>query len=197
MENIVKETFQNRFGNGFVGIKLFGSMATELAIETSDVDLVVTGIHQASQHGHGYRHEYQGKHQLLRMMQILHDNLTALKNENKIQSIKYIQSATVPIIKLEVDLQMINEWQIETRLRELKQERMENSAYGEDYANEKIDLKQMGLDKKTIDPKVRYLKVDISIDEQSESYQKGSKFGDYSFNAQSKTHSGIDTIYHI
>jgi len=27
-----------------VGIKLFGSMATELAIETSDVDLVVTGL---------------------------------------------------------------------------------------------------------------------------------------------------------
>lgn len=61
MENIVKDTFQNKFGNGFVGIKIFGSMATELAIETSDVDLVVTGINQASHHGHGYRHEYQGK----------------------------------------------------------------------------------------------------------------------------------------
>ena len=44
MENIVKNIFQNKYGNGFVGIKIFGSMATELAIETSDVDLVVTGI---------------------------------------------------------------------------------------------------------------------------------------------------------
>jgi DNA polymerase sigma len=44
IESIVKDTFQNRFGCGFVGIKIFGSMATELAIETSDVDLVVTGI---------------------------------------------------------------------------------------------------------------------------------------------------------
>jgi DNA polymerase sigma len=44
METIVKQTFQNKYGNGFVGIKIFGSMATELAIETSDVDLVVTGI---------------------------------------------------------------------------------------------------------------------------------------------------------
>jgi len=44
VESIVKNTFTNRYGNGFVGIKIFGSMATELAIESSDVDLVVTGI---------------------------------------------------------------------------------------------------------------------------------------------------------
>lgn len=43
-EGIVKETFSNKYGNGYVGVKIFGSMATELAIETSDVDLVVTGI---------------------------------------------------------------------------------------------------------------------------------------------------------
>lgn len=48
METIVKETFQNKYGNGFVGIKIFGSMATGLAIETSDVDLVVTGINQGN-----------------------------------------------------------------------------------------------------------------------------------------------------
>ena len=42
--SIVKETFSNKYGNGCVGLKIFGSMATELAIETSDVDLVVTGI---------------------------------------------------------------------------------------------------------------------------------------------------------
>jgi DNA polymerase sigma len=44
VEEVVKDTFSNKNGNGFVGIKIFGSMATELAIETSDVDLVVTGI---------------------------------------------------------------------------------------------------------------------------------------------------------
>ena len=44
VEQKVKETFSNKFGNGYVGIKIFGSMATELAIETSDVYLVVTGI---------------------------------------------------------------------------------------------------------------------------------------------------------
>ena len=45
MEDIVKSTFQNKYGcQSYVGIKIFGSMATELAIETSDVDLVVTGV---------------------------------------------------------------------------------------------------------------------------------------------------------
>jgi len=44
VEQIVKDTFSNREGNGYVGIKMFGSMVTDLAIETSDVDLVVTGI---------------------------------------------------------------------------------------------------------------------------------------------------------
>lgn len=101
----------------------------------------------------------------------------------------------MPIIKLVVDLQMINEWQIDTRLKEIKQERMENSHYNEDFANEKIDLRQMGLDKKNIDSKVRFLKVDISIDEQTESYQRGHKYSDY--HLPSRTHSGIDTIYHI
>ena len=49
----------------------------------------------------------------------------------------------------------------------------------------------MGLEAKQINPKVRYLKVDISIDEQSEQYQP--KFD----NTLLRTHSGIDTIYHI
>ena len=51
----------------------------------------------------------------------------------------------------------------------------------------------MGLETKQINQKVRYLKVDISIDEQSEHYQP-------KYDSQSttlKTHSGIDTIYHI
>ena len=40
----VKETFASRSGSSYVGIKTFGSSATDLAIETSDVDLVVIGM---------------------------------------------------------------------------------------------------------------------------------------------------------
>lgn len=115
VESVVKDTFSNKYGNGYVGIKIFGSMATELAIETSDVDLVVTGISSFSsaggpQYGGYGKDAYQnGKNQLLRMMQRLHDNLLFLKEKGQINKIKFIQGANVPIIKLVVDLQVINE----------------------------------------------------------------------------------------
>ena len=85
VETIVKETFANKYGNGFVGIKIFGSMATELAIETSDVDLVVTGINSAQ------NFQYSGRPQLLKIMQRLYDNLDYLKNTTgQIVKMKFI-----------------------------------------------------------------------------------------------------------
>jgi len=59
LEGIVKQAFSNKFGNGYVGIKIFGSMATELAIETSDVDVVVTGINHNHFGGYGYGNKPQ------------------------------------------------------------------------------------------------------------------------------------------
>jgi len=83
MENIVKETFQNKYGCGYVGIKIFGSMATELAIESSDVDLVVTGIN------HYNKNDYNNKGQVLRMMDILYKKLLSLRDA-EIVKIKFI-----------------------------------------------------------------------------------------------------------
>ena len=77
VESIVRDTFTNKYGNGYVGIKMFGSMATELAIETSDVDLVVTGISSSGgSHGHN-----QSSNHILKMMQKLFDNLKFLKDK--------------------------------------------------------------------------------------------------------------------
>lgn len=46
IEGIVKETYKHSHINGgsFVGIKWYGSMASGLAIEMSDVDLAVVGL---------------------------------------------------------------------------------------------------------------------------------------------------------
>jgi len=71
MENLVRDTFEMKFGNGEVGVKMFGSMATELAIETSDVDLVVTGVTQTG----------SGKQQVLKMMAILNAGLETLQEK--------------------------------------------------------------------------------------------------------------------
>ena len=73
--------------------------------------------------------------------------------------------------------------QIAAKKTELK-EKSENS----DYQISESDKKM--LEPKQIDQRVRYLKVDISMDEHNDSIQKFDNDG-------SKGHSGVDTIYHI
>jgi len=46
-------------------------------------------------------------------MQRLYENLLRLKATGQIQKVKFIQGATVPIIKLAADLQVINQLQTE------------------------------------------------------------------------------------
>ena len=53
IENTVKDRFSVKQGNGYVGIKVFGSIATDLAIETSDVDIVVTGLRYGKEGNRG------------------------------------------------------------------------------------------------------------------------------------------------
>jgi len=72
-----------------------------------------------------------------------------------------------------VDLQVINHVQIEKAIQEFKRDREEELDDQEDRSSEDpIDIKGLGLDQKKIDDKMRYLKVDISIDEQSQQYFK-------------------------
>ena len=107
MESVVRDTFQNKYGNGYVGIKIFGSMATELAIETSDVDLVVTGIRRDMNSHHGYVSD--SKNHMIQMMSKLNQSLIDMnQNSRIIHKIKFISSATVPIIKLTIDLQAVS-----------------------------------------------------------------------------------------
>ena len=68
---------------------------------------------------------------------------------------------------------MINHVQIEKAIQEFKRDREEELDDQEDRSSEDpIDIKGLGLDQKKIDDKMRYLKVDISIDEQSQQYFK-------------------------
>lgn len=193
VECIVKDTFSNRNGNGYVGIKIFGSMATELAIETSDVDLVVTGISTSdfSDHHGGYSSRQDSlnpKDQILKTMKILHDNLAPLKVKGQIQKIKFIQSATVPIIKLVADLQVINQIQNDKMVEEAREEREDGQGAAE------VSLKSLGIRQNQIDQNMRFLKVDISIDEQSHLDMAQRVPG---LPMLARSHSGIDTIYHI
>ena len=64
---------------------------------------------------------------------------------------------------------MINIVQIEKAIEEFKRDREEEmlSDHDDNSGEDPIDIQGLGLDQKKIDEKMRYLKVDISIDEQS------------------------------
>jgi GTP:adenosylcobinamide-phosphate guanylyltransferase len=101
-------------------------------------------------------------------MQRLNDNLLPLKEKGLIFKMKFIQTASIPIIKLVADLQVINKQQITTALDKMKQEAIDADSSEDEEKKRSVDLISMGLEEKTIHPRVRYLKVDISIDEQTQ-----------------------------
>lgn len=185
IEQCVKDTFSQKFGNGYVGIKIFGSIATDLAIETSDVDLVVTGVKI---------HEDRNKrNQVIKILQKLTDTLTPLKEEGQLHKINFIATANLPIIKLVADLEVINQIQMEKAIDRAKKNHAKSNP-GKEESIVALDFQQLGIDAKNIDPKMRFLKVDISVDEVGgqELY-----FEQNMGPTPSKGHSGIDTIYHI
>lgn len=152
----MKDTFSQKFGNGYVGTKIFGSIATDLAIETSDVDLVVTGVKI---------HEDRNKRtQVTKILQRLTDTLMPLKEEGQLHQINFIATATIPIIKLVADLEVINQIQMEKAIDRAKKDHQKKNPSSEDSIVA-LDFQQLGIDAKNIDPKMRFLKVDISVDE--------------------------------
>jgi DNA polymerase sigma len=72
-----------------VGIKQYGSQASFLAVDSSDVDLAVTGLKIGGDKG-----------SQLREMRRLFTELFSLKPQGYISHIEIIESASVPLIKL-------------------------------------------------------------------------------------------------
>jgi len=75
---------------------MYGSMASGLAIESSDVDLAVTGL------SFGGNRECQ-----LSYMRELEQRLQFVKCKSYL---KFIESATIPVIKVSIDLQLVSKF---------------------------------------------------------------------------------------
>jgi DNA polymerase sigma len=74
-----------------VGTRMYGSMASGLAIEQSDVDLAVVGL------------DLQGNKEVhIKEMRKLCEQLDLFMKSKS--SLKFIETATIPVIKLQVDL---------------------------------------------------------------------------------------------
>ena len=104
IESFVKEVFEPKRTERQhgpvvpVGIKQYGSQASFLAVDSSDVDLAVTGLKL------GGDIDTQ-----IREMRKLYFFLEDRKSEGFISRCDIIESASVPLIKLQVNLQVIQE----------------------------------------------------------------------------------------
>ena len=120
IESIVKEVFEAKFENFRqsgpptipIGIKQYGSQASSLAVDSSDVDLAVTGLKL-----NGDIEFHIGE------MRKLHGYLQSKQSEGWIKKLEIIDTASVPLIKLQVDLQVVQEI---TRNRAALQAKQEN-----------------------------------------------------------------------
>ena len=81
-----------------IGVKQYGSQASFLAVDSSDVDLAVTGLKL------GGDIDTQ-----IREMRKLYFILEDKKSEGFIKRCEIIETASVPLIKLQVNLQVVQE----------------------------------------------------------------------------------------
>ena len=104
IESLVKEVFEPKRADrqhGLtipIGVKQYGSQASFLAVDSSDVDLAVTGLKLG---GDINTH--------ISEMRKLFFHLEDKKSEGFIKRSEIIESASVPLIKLQVNLQVIQE----------------------------------------------------------------------------------------
>jgi predicted nucleotidyltransferase len=96
IRNLVRQAYpEHQYLHTRIGVTLYGSMASGLAIDKSDIDLAVTG------------HSFHGnKDTQVTIMYLLVKRLEVLSCKNTLQ---FIESATIPVIKMELDLQKIRE----------------------------------------------------------------------------------------
>lgn len=142
-------------------------MASGLAIDSSDVDLAVIGLN------------FNGNRELhLQEMRQLQDQLEYI---NCIQSMKFIESATIPVIKLQIDLQKISQ----------SIQRAEKSREGRQLCNGNTQ----------IDECMRYLGIDITFEDHNNQqlyeYEVPSPSGSPFMSGVSKINLGIQCISYI
>lgn len=115
-------------------VKQYGSQANMLALDSSDVDLAVTGLTVNS----------QSLYQMNRLFQ-------HLKGLPMLVHAEFIQTASVPVIKLKADLEIVQE-----TMRKKARESSDDSDQDEEMRQE---LPQVGLDSE-----MRILSIDVTFD---------------------------------
>jgi len=93
-KKIILDLCKHAFEDESIKLDVFGSIATGLALETSDIDLVVTGL------------KIEGRDDAISHIRTLKDHFEGCQY---FSNIKAIEGASIPVIKLEADLQKLRE----------------------------------------------------------------------------------------
>ena len=91
-KKIINQICKDAFPDKPVRLDVFGSLATGLALESSDMDLVITGL------------RIDGRDDVIQNIMILK---SYFNNYECFTNIKAIESASIPVIKLEADLEIV------------------------------------------------------------------------------------------
>ena len=133
--DIIQDTIDRVFPNKGVKVEIYGSMATGLAIDSSDLDILVYDFVKKD----SPRYHQMSRQDLIEEMQKLHAALNAIVG---IKTNTLIEGASVPVIKLQMNLVKICEEQLSK--------------------NSKFEVKPSELE---TDEETRVLNIDITFDE--------------------------------
>ena len=126
-------------------VKNFGSLVTGLALESSDMDMAVSGL------------EITDRNTLI---QDLHNLKQALSNWDLIQDLKSIDTASVPVIKAKISL-----WEVRKLLIKKSQEEKQASENTEETKGQETDKEPEFEDIEEDDEE--FLPIDITFDDSS------------------------------
>jgi DNA polymerase sigma len=102
---ILKDTARKTFESRKLDFEVYGSMATGLAIDTSDLDISIAGAYTRTSN------PIDDRKNLVAALASLHQNLNAI---DCIRTNQFISTASIPVIKLLVDFEKLDNFQKST-----------------------------------------------------------------------------------
>lgn len=96
----IQEIANRVFAGEHPKLELFGSLVTGLALESSDMDLAVTGL------------RIDDRYQMITDLKNL---ATSLEEWKVLESLKAIETASIPVIKMKVDLKLLRDSEMSER----------------------------------------------------------------------------------
>ena len=121
LENFIRKFFEKNFEKFSSDIELYGSYASELAIESSDIDITIKIDHKSESERDGGINDTKEINEDIPVIEIMSSLVESFKALGVFEVISPIYTATVPVVKLVLDPVPILDKSIRDKLDEFKQ----------------------------------------------------------------------------